>query len=281
NEEVIYDDLSIVSGNYQVKENLILDCLEKDPLLELHFNLSKSPIFYKNSFTFSDTVPSMTGNMIYIAPSDFKSEISFEENVEYETFDIHFPLKMLGRYWGENRLLDSFLDKVSKNRSVGLTDNNIKLNSKILCAIQDIRDCRYEGLTRKLYLESKIYEILAFCFESDDAERRQKLSKRDIDCINFAAQVIKDRISNPITIEELAKKTGINETKLKSGFKIVFGTTVFGYLQELRMNKAKHFLFDSDLSVEEISRMCGYMNVSNFSAAFKKHFGFPPSTCKK
>lgn len=281
NEEIIKTDLRIFQTNYSTKNDLIIDCREEKPLLELHFNLSKSSIFYKNHFNFSEEVAPMTGNLIYLAPSDEKSIISFNKDTEYQTFDIHFPLQTLTQFKGENNLLDSFLDQVTLNNSVGLTDNNIKVTSKILCAIQDIRHCTYEGLTRKIYLEAKIGEILAFCFESNHLNKDIKLSTRDLDCINYASQIIKDQISNPITIEELSKRIGINQTKLKLGFKSVFGMTTFTYLQDLRMNKAKDFLLDTDLSIEEISRICGYMNISNFSSAFKKHFGISPSTLRR
>lgn len=279
-EEIIKEGLAVVRTNYCMKNDLILDCFSKDPFLELHFNLSGSAIYYKNSFIASEEVAPMTGNMIYVVPSDEKSEISFHKEEEYSTFDIHFPLKMLSEYWGENQKLDSFLTQVVKHRSVGLTDNNIKLNSKILLAIQDIECCCYEGLTRKLYLESKIREIIAYCFEETNESYPIKLSTRDIDCIKHAAQLITDCMNRPITIKELSKRIGINETKLKVGFKSVFGTTVFGYLQDLRMNKAKRFLLDTELTIEEISRKCGYINLSNFSNAFKKYFSISPGTLR-
>ncbi len=280
NEEILKEGLSVVKASYYTSKDLLLDCADEIPFLELHFNLSKSAIRYKTPFNVSEEVPSMTGNMIYVSPNERKSEISFHKENEYQTFDIHFPLTMLTSYWGESKLLDSFLDQVLQNRSAGLTDNKIKLSAKTLCAIQDIQHCTYEGLTRKVYLESKICEIMAYCFEEKPNNSPIKLSTRDIDCINYAAQIIKNNISTPITIEELARRVGINQTKLKIGFKNLFGTTVFGYLQELRMSIAKQFLFDSDLSIEQIGQKCGYVNISNFSNAFKNHFGISPSTLR-
>lgn len=280
NQEVVKDDLVVVKANYCMKDDLILDCFTKESFLELHFNLSGSGINYKNPITTSQVVAPMTGNMIYVEPSDEKSEIIFCKEINYNTFDIHFSIKWLGEYYGENKMLDKFLNQIVQHRSVGLTDNNIKLNSKILLAIQDIEYCCYEGLTRKLYLESKIREIIAYCFEETNESYPIKLSTRDIDCIKHAAQLITDCMNRPITIKELSKRIGINETKLKAGFKCVFGTTVFGYLQDLRMNKAKRFLLDTELTVEEISIKCGYINLSNFSNAFKKYFGISPGTLR-
>ncbi|MFD2556804.1 helix-turn-helix domain-containing protein [Sphingobacterium tabacisoli] len=280
-EESIKQDLHIYSAKYRFQDDLVLDCPEENPFLELHFNLSQSPLGYKNSFNPSPEVAPMTGDMIYVTPNDGRSEIYFKKDVEYLTFDIHIPLITLLAYRGENRSLDIFLDKIDQGRSAGLTNNSIKMNPKIWFASQEINNCRYEGLMRNIYMESKVLEILAFCFEEPKGFKDVKLSNRDIDCVRHAEKIISDHIDRPFTIEVLAKKVGINQTKLKIGFKNLFGTTVFGYLQELRMNRAKEYIHESELSIDEISQQCGYINVSSFSAAFKKYFGHSPSTLRR
>lgn len=277
NQEVVKDDLVVVKANYCMKDDVILDCFTKESFLELHFNLSGSGINYKNPITTSQVVAPMTGNMIYVEPSDEKSEIIFCKEIDYNTFDIHFPIKMLNEYEGENKMLDKFLNQIVQHKSVGLTDNAISLNSKILLAIQDIQYCCYEGFIRKMYIESKVREIIAYSFEGLNDNYSIKLSTRDVDCIKYAAQLIHADINHPLTIKEISKKIGINETKLKVGFKSVFGTTVFGYLQDLRMNEAKRYLLDTELTIEEVSQKCGYINLSNFSNAFKKYYSYSPS----
>lgn len=279
-EETIRNDLHIFTANYHFQDNLVLDCPEENPFLELHLNLSKSSIYYKNSFNISHEVAPMTGNLVYITPTDAVAEIQFKKGITYQTFDIHLPLAILTPYSGQNRLLDAFLTKIDQGRSAGLTDNNIKVNSRIWFAAQEIRSCTYEGLMRNMYIESKVLEILALCFEDENTDHI-RLSTRDVDCIHVAASIIRDRVNNPITIRELAREIGINQTKLKIGFKSVFGTTVFGYLQELRMNNAKQYIQETELSIEEISQQCGYINISNFSTAFKKHFGLSPSSLRR
>ena len=127
-------------------------------------------------------------------------------------------------------------------------------------------------------MESKVYELIALSHHNLDIEKQSRnLAGDDVEKIKFAAQLIRENIDNPFTIVELARKVGVNQTKLKEGFKTVFGDTVFGYLQEIRMNKARHYLSDTSLSIQEISHLSGYQNVSNFSIAFKRIFGYPPT----
>ncbi|MDH6601843.1 AraC-like DNA-binding protein [Myroides gitamensis] len=201
--------------------------------------------------------------------------------MDYETFDIHLPLSMINQYAGEHRQLDYFLNQITLAKSAGLTENCISITPSLYHAIQQIKQCSFEGLTRKIYLESKIYEILAYCFEEQIATQTVKLTTRDIESIHFVAHIIQSNIGHPLTIEEISKKVGINQTKLKLGFKQLYGTTIFGYLQELRMNQAQKYLLNTADSIEEISIKCGYINTSNFSNAFKKHFGYAPSRCRQ
>jgi AraC-like DNA-binding protein len=74
---------------------------------------------------------------------------------------------------------------------------------------------------------------------------------------------------------------GINDFKLKNGFKQLYGNTVFGLLFEERMQQAKVMLVDPEISIKELSMTVGYKNLSNFTSAFKKRFGYPPSFERK
>ena len=79
----------------------------------------------------------------------------------------------------------------------------------------------------------------------------------------------------------MAHIAGINDFKLKNGFKQLYGTTVFGFLFEERMQQAMIMLTETETAIKEISISIGYKNLPNFTAAFKKRFGYPPSFVRK
>ncbi|AZI27428.1 AraC family transcriptional regulator [Pedobacter sp. G11] len=275
---IVREDLSILHGNYLFGDNISVNGKGDSSLLEMHFNLSDQHIYYKNKATARDSVSAMAGNITFLTAEDNQAKIGFKENIEYNTFDIHLPFVTLAQYEGESKILDRFLNKCHKDISTVLAPNEIKIGAKEFCVIQDIKNCPYVGLTRRIYLESKVYELIALSFNGLAEEKENfKLTHSDTERIEFAAQLIRENLNKPFTIVELARKASINQTKLKEGFKSVFGNTVFGYLQEIRMNKARHYLLDKNLSVQEISYMVGYQNISNFSIAFKKTFGYPPT----
>jgi len=277
-EQSISENLSILQGNYQFHDDVALSGSGESSLLEMHFNLSDQKIGYIHPRSVKDFVAPMSGNITFLSAQDNHAQIDFKKDILYHTFDVHLPLEVLSKYEGESKVMDQFLNNIQKGTSTALSRGEIKIGAKIFGVIEDIKNCIYSGLTRKIYLESKIYELLALSHYSLDQKKETiKLSVSDIEKIKFAAQLIRENIDRPFTIVELARKVGVNQTKLKEGFKSIFGDTVFGYLQEIRMSKAKSYLTDTSLSIQEISHLSGYQNVSNFSIAFKRIFGYPPT----
>lgn len=99
----------------------------------------------------------------------------------------------------------------------------------------------------------------------------------EIDRLHQAKEILLQDIENPPSLLELAHKVGLNDYKLKSGFRQVFGTTVFGYLHQQRMQQAHHLLQVNELNVTEVANLVGYTSLSAFSTAFKKFYGISPS----
>lgn len=85
---------------------------------------------------------------------------------------------------------------------------------------------------------------------------------------------------NNIPLEELAQQAGMSLSKFKRLFKQVFGTTPYQYYLANKMELAMETLKKGDYSVSETGFVIGYSNLSQFSKAFKNHFGILPSEVK-
>lgn len=83
------------------------------------------------------------------------------------------------------------------------------------------------------------------------------------------------------SLKALARANGLNEYDLKKYFKILFGKTVFELIRETRLIEAKKMIIDQQLSISEITHQVGYKSTQHFSTAFKKKFGYSPSTLFK
>lgn len=100
----------------------------------------------------------------------------------------------------------------------------------------------------------------------------------------FVLYAMKDYIQNnsdkDIRIKDLTRHFGINDYKIKKGFKLLFDTPVITYLTDIRLEKASKLLMDPNETIESIAEQVGYEHANNFSVAFKRKFGLSPSKYK-
>lgn len=92
-----------------------------------------------------------------------------------------------------------------------------------------------------------------------------------------AASILEQNYQAPPIISELSRMVGLNEYKLKVGFKAAYDKTVHEYTHAVRMKTAYALLSDNSLNVSQIAYMVGYINASHFSNAFKREYGVNPS----
>lgn len=111
--------------------------------------------------------------------------------------------------------------------------------------------------------------------------RSHGLSKEDMRKLHMAKQVLESSMADPPSLLTLSKRVGLNDFKLKAGFKDCFGLTVFEYLRHIRLDHAMKLLQDQAANVTEAAMIVGYSNVSAFSEQFFRRYGMKPSEVKK
>jgi AraC-like DNA-binding protein len=148
--------------------------------------------------------------------------------------------------------------------------------------INGIINCQRKGVFKKIYLEAKIMELLLLQLEQfqEDDGVAVSLKKADIDKIYAVREYLLQNMEANNTLVSLAHSVGTNEFTLKNGFKELFGTTVFGFWHDAKMEHAKKLILHEEKTIGEVSDLVGYKNQRHFSDAFKRKFGIPPSKLK-
>jgi AraC-like DNA-binding protein len=100
---------------------------------------------------------------------------------------------------------------------------------------------------------------------------------RDHARLREARRMLDSCPGHPWCIRDLARKVGLNERKLKSGFRAQFGTTVNECLTRARMRMAHQLLLENRTGVGEVSRRVGYANPRHFTQLFRDRYGVNPS----
>ncbi|MEM9447502.1 MAG: AraC family transcriptional regulator [Cyanobacteria bacterium P01_E01_bin.6] len=160
------------------------------------------------------------------------------------------------------------------------------MTSAIAQATEQILNCPYQGITRRLYLESRAIELIALQLPAGVSESAStpccfSLKTDEIERVYQARDILLTNLENPPSLLVLARQVGLNDYKLKRGFRQVFGTTAFGCLYHHRMEQAKQLLEAGNATVTEVAYAVGYTSSTSFSAAFKKKFGVQPKTYKR
>ena len=155
-----------------------------------------------------------------------------------------------------------------------------KTTPAITQILQQIIHCPYQGMTQQLYLESKALELLGLQFaglESNSAQSNQlNLKADDLERVEYARDILIQRLDNPPSLIELSRLVELNDRKLKLGFHQLYNTTVFRHLRDYRMEQAQDLLYQSQMTVAQVANKVGYGNPEAFSTAFKRKFGVSP-----
>jgi len=94
--------------------------------------------------------------------------------------------------------------------------------------------------------------------------------------IRRARAILGMEYANPPPLPKLAQQLGISETRLKSGFKAMNGTTVLQFCINKRLEAARLLLKENRHSIAEIGNIVGYEDHSAFSRAFRRYSGYSP-----
>jgi AraC family transcriptional activator of pyochelin receptor len=105
------------------------------------------------------------------------------------------------------------------------------------------------------------------------------LSISDVEKIHRVRDILDEQIQAPPTSLELALAIGMNERKLRAGFKMVFNETMNVYLQRTRLDAAYHMLAEMQMNVASVAYKVGY-NPAHLSVAFRKKFGASPKSIR-
>jgi AraC-like DNA-binding protein len=185
--------------------------------------------------------------------------------------------KMNEYLYNEEAWLRLVMDRVSTGQT-SLFSLNVSLNTMLERALTDMLHCPFSGITKRLYLEGKTLEVLAYSIAALEpvAQPDDGLCERDRRKLADIKRYLDEHYLEDLSLKFLCTEFGVNEFKLKAGFKTLFGQTVFGYILEQKMQRAYRMLYDGGTTISELSDMLGYNHQGNFTVAFKKRFNMNP-----
>jgi AraC-like DNA-binding protein len=282
--EIAFSGIYIVYGDMLVKKNrLRIKSFDEPDMVELHFSITGGGIMENYLTNKRLDIKANQHNIIY--SPDFDGMAEFTVGGPHKFFEVNFERSRFVDLTSESStLLKNFAENIMNNRAVELSSENLPISLAMHSCINDIMNCHFTGGLKLLFLQSKCLELLALQAQAFEVAAKKTespaLKSYDKERIYYAREYLLANANHPPCLTELAKIAGINEFKLKHGFKEVFKNTVFGYLSDYKLMRAKELLADNSKNIKNISDELGYSSVQHFSNAFSKKFGISPGKAR-
>ncbi len=95
------------------------------------------------------------------------------------------------------------------------------------------------------------------------------------------AQLMEENIEKPLSLEKIAKATGLSRRQIERLFKRDLNCVPKRYYLEMRLRRARELLLQTAMPIMDITAACGFQSPPHFSKCYRNQFGHPPSAERK
>jgi AraC family transcriptional regulator, transcriptional activator of the genes for pyochelin and ferripyochelin receptors len=280
--EMYFDGCHIALGDAQVYENLHIAATDGLPTVSLFFLVHGQFDTEIRGRRGKHRFSSLEHNLMY-NPHETDETADIYKQANLEVLMLGFTReRFLEMAVNNGRTLDTLAEKISNDKAIFLNKNsNQPITTRMLMIIDEIRKCEFSGGLKKLFMQSKALELLALQCEqyeraTEISSKPNRISATDKEKIYHARDLLLAQLQEPPSLQQLSRLAGLNEFKLKTGFKEVFDNTVYGYLNDHRMEHARQQVLEGNRSLTDIAGTLGFSSIQHFSNAFRKKYGVSP-----
>ena len=199
----------------------------------------------------------------------------------FKQFVIEFSLDefvSISKMGGEE--LQLFAGSALVKKSLRYSRNDIPMDAEMIRCIYRLSNISIGDESLEMRALSSVLELLVLLqtnfAKSRTSDRSYIKSDYDKERIVYARDYLITHMDVPPSIPQLAAIAGINEFKLKRGFKELFHQSPYAYLGDVRLEMARAAIQRKEKSISQLAFELGYASLPHFSAAFKKKFGVSP-----
>jgi AraC-like DNA-binding protein len=275
---VFNDHIRMLISNYELNEDIIIenrDIKSQGKMIFFKFqNIISKPI----AFNYGNKIKATPSVLIATSRLNTDQVIAIHTNMATINIEVHADYLKEIFASEEPLVLQSLLDN----------DQPLLFEEIVSPSLQKIAD---EIITTTLdkgfelfYFRIKAEEMicrLLLEFKKRNDTHLYALNSLDVHTIYKLKNQMLNNLGTPPVIKELAINASMSVSKLKRLFKQIFGTSIFNYYQQFRMQEAARLLKEEKTTVSEVGYQLGFTNLSHFSKVFKQHIGMKPKQYSK
>jgi AraC-like DNA-binding protein len=209
------------------------------------------------------------------------SRQDFSLTVNGEVFILFIADFFLKRYlsFSANEPIDFLYEKV-QNELVLEQINQQPIDALSLYLIEKIVNTKNDKNMRSISCMYRVMEFITHRLSLFDMLDKD-IDEEELAIASRAKSHLLSSFKNPPTIETLAHLCATNESKLKKVFKKVYKSTIYAYVQRLRLEEANLLLREECMTIGEVAKRVGYKHQGHFSKLFFETYGVYPKDLLK
>ncbi|WP_308636357.1 response regulator [Paenibacillus silvisoli] len=219
------------------------------------------------------------------------AESPFEEMPSLE--EIYQDMKALMSF-GNGQDIEEFIGKYLNEDRVRHGENHVKgfallfahmTGILLMEANQSVKDIfgddRSVWVTlNRMSTKEDVVQWIRQTFAAIKERSTDRNASKNAKIIGAIKQMIHDNYREQLSMEDISKSVYLSARHANGLFKKETGQTIFDYLIQFRIEKAKHLLKEDSSKVAAVADAVGYVNPSYFILAFKKNVGMTPAEFK-
>lgn len=188
--------------------------------------------------------------------------------------------KKLTKYWLHFTALSDGKDLFENYREITVWDfteeGDFRKAEEIFGSIFEPQG---EGdMARALGCQAALFSLFAMIFEKEKTQEKIAFTEARPAALT---DYIESHLSETIKVEELAGIVYMHPTAFIRYFKGQFGMPPLKFIKCLRLERAKHYLESTDMTLSEIAGRVGFSDVSHFCREFKLTYGLTPGQARR
>jgi AraC-like DNA-binding protein len=161
-----------------------------------------------------------------------------------------------------------------------------QVTARLASVLQDIINVPLGAPCSSLYAEAKVLELMSlqigqFIETPKRVEQTNHLDRAAKRGVGRVRDLLESNLQNPPSLIDMSREAGMSHAKLNRCFKQLYGQTVFEYLRQARLDKARRLLSGDTCSIAEAALLSGFSDQSHLNRCFKRHFGVTPGLYRR
>ncbi|OMQ10473.1 AraC family transcriptional regulator [[Flexibacter] sp. ATCC 35103] len=269
----------IVAYYVDVMNNKDIHLIQKNTkkdFIGIYYNITEGDVKY-SSDSFALNVGRWKYNLLVI-DSSLDTNYKIKAGSRSHAFCIFIKKTRMAYFAKKNNINFKNINKIT-NSSKNTIIRFDRMSDESYHLIEELQRFKPGGPVYDLNIRGTVHLLLSNFFKKMSATRIiiQTVNKLDLERIIETQMFLINNIEESFpSIETMALKANMSESKFKNLFKKITGKTPNTFFMENKLLEAKKLLEENQLSVSQISDKLSFTNNSYFASKFKAHFGLSP-----